>query len=164
MTFPWESINGSWYEVWAGRIPLNGNMVLPYLLTYSKAEDSGPHNMTFLFMLYSGKTRATCLSGTFWATVSKFKLSGHVVYMISAQEQVSLNPQGIWVTWVQNEKQTWLQVLSACSCITNSKVSLISIRNLVGSSVHKAVLSYWFLVKRASLLPLHTFKHTYNSH
>lgn len=41
-----------------GRAALNGNTVLPYLLTYSEAGDTGAHNMTPLFMLHSGENQS----------------------------------------------------------------------------------------------------------
>lgn len=108
-------------------------------LTYSEAGGTGAQNMTPLFMLHSGETWATCLTGTSWAPVSKFKPSCHVVYTISTQEQISLKPQGIWVTWAQNEKQTWLQVLSAL-LLCDSLKGVFDLNKKCGRElVHKAL-------------------------
>lgn len=138
-TFSHESVNGHSYrgEGWGAALS-NGNKVLLYLLLREKL-GQGPHNMTPVFKLHSGKTRATCLNGTFWAPVSKFKLSWHVVYTISTQEQIPLNPQGIWVTRVQNEKQTWLQVLFAL-LLDNKFKGVFDFNKKFGRElVHKAV-------------------------
>lgn len=99
----------------------------------------GPPSVIPLFKLHSGKTRATCLSGTFWAPVSKFQLSRHVGDMISTREQISLNPQGIWVTRTQNEKQTWLQVPSVLF-LENELKGVFDFNMKFGTElVHKAV-------------------------
>lgn len=78
-----------WVYVW-GAEPLNGSRVL--LLSFSQwvSWGRGPHNLFSFFKLHSGKTIATCLSGTSWAPVSKFKLSWHVVYTIPARSRFHL--------------------------------------------------------------------------
>lgn len=134
-----DSFRGTWHS---GAAPLNGNRVLLYLLQWRRG--CGPHNLILQFKLHEDKTRATCLHRTFWAPVSKFQLSCHVVYTISTQEQISLNPQGIWVTRALNEKQTWRQVLSSL-LLDNELKGVFDFHKTFGREfVHKAVSLHGF--------------------
>lgn len=131
-------------------------------LTEMQGHDS--ENPTPLLQVTRGGKPVACLNDTLAAPVSNLQLSRHVVDMISAREQVSFNPQGIWATREPNEKQTWLQVPFAL-LLGNGLKGVFDFREKFGRALVRKVVSLpWFLVKRLPspptwLLP-HTFKYT----